>query len=124
MLFGHLLTNTSQIFADVRTFWSKEAVKRVTGKDLKGKSKDGIIHLINSGPATLDGTGEQQIDGQPAMKPFYDITSEEANECLKATKWCAGAAEYFRGGGFSSQYLSKGNKEFSKDSRFISLDFT
>ena len=108
MLFGHLLTNTAQIFSDVRTYWSPDAVKRVTGKKLTGLAKNGIIHLINSGASTLDGTGEQSIDGKPAMKPFWDITDEEAQACLKNTTWPAVVDEYFRGGGFSSQFLTKG----------------
>ena len=74
MLFGHLLTNTAQIFADVRTYWSPDSVKRVTGYELTGKAAGGILHLINSGPATLDGTGQQSRDGKPAMKPYWEIT--------------------------------------------------
>jgi L-fucose isomerase len=108
MLFGHLLTNTAQIFADVRTYWSPDAVNRVTGKSLTGKAANGIIHLINSGPATLDGTGQQSHNGKPVMKPFWDINSEEAQKCLEVTKWCPAELEYFRGGGFSSQFTSKG----------------
>ncbi|HEX2962428.1 MAG TPA: L-fucose isomerase [Ignavibacteriales bacterium] len=108
MLFGHLLTNTSQIFSDVRTYWSPEAVKRVTGKSLEGKAQNGIIHLINSGATTLDGTGKERLNGKAAMKPFWEISSEEADACLKATKWCPATREYFRGGGFSSQFLSEG----------------
>jgi L-fucose isomerase len=108
MLFGHLLTDTAQIFADVRTYWSPEAVKRVTGKRLKGKAENGILHLINSGPATLDGTGQQSREGKPAMKPFWEITPEEAADCLQATRWCPAVLEYFRGGGYSSQYLTRG----------------
>jgi len=108
MLFGHLLTNTSQIFADVRTYWSSSAVKRVTGKELTGKAQDGIIHLINSGAATLDGTGQQEIDGKPALKPFWDITEVEVEKCLNATKWDPVIYEYFRGGGFSSNFLTRG----------------
>jgi len=108
MLFGHLLTDTAQIFSDVRTYWSPEAVKRVTGKALTGKAKDGIIHLINSGSTTLDGTGQQSLNDEPAMKPFWDISPEEAGKCLDATRWCQAELEYFRGGGFSSQFLSKG----------------
>ncbi len=108
MLFGHLLTNTAQIFSDVRTYWSPDAVKRVTGKKLTGLAKNGIIHLINSGSSALDGTGEQSIDGEPAIKPFWDITEEEVETCLKNTKWPAVVDEYFRGGGFSSQFLTKG----------------
>lgn len=108
MLMNHLLTNTAQIFADVRTFWSPEAVKRVTGHQLTGRAAGGIIHLINSGAATLDGTGEQTRDGQPAMKPFWEITPEEADRCLKATNWPPAVMEYFRGGGYSSCYLSRG----------------
>ena len=72
MLFGHILTGTSQIFADVRTYWSPTAVKRVTGLELSGKAENGIIHLINSGSATMDGTGQQNIDGKPAIKPFWN----------------------------------------------------
>ena len=109
MLFGHLLTNTAQIFSDVRTYWSPDAVKRVTGKELTGKAANGIIHLINSGPTALDGTGEQKIDGFPAMKPFWDITEQEVKNCLDATKWCPAELEYFRGGGFSSQFLTRGD---------------
>jgi len=108
MLFGHLLTNTAQIFSDVRTYWSPSAVERVTGHKLSGKSKDGIIHLINSGPTTLDGTGRQTIDGNPAMKPFWEISPEEAEACLEATKWCSAELEYFRGGGYSTQFLTSG----------------
>jgi L-fucose isomerase len=108
MLFGHLLSNTAQIFSDVRTYWSPEAVKRVTGKTLKGKAANGIIHLINSGSTTLDGTGKQRLNGKSAMKPFWEISPKEAEACLKATQWCAASVEYFRGGGFSSQFLTEG----------------
>lgn len=108
MLFGYLLTNTAQIFADVRTYWSPDAVKRVTGHSLAGAAENGILHLINSGPATLDGTGEQTKDGKPAMKPFWEITPEEADKCLKATSWRPASVEYFRGGGYSSDFLTRG----------------
>ena len=91
MLFGYLLTNTAQIFADVRTYWSPDSVERVTGHRLSGTAEHGIIHLLNSGAAALDGTGEQSRDGQPAMKPFWEITEEEAASCLAATSW-SGAA--------------------------------
>ena len=108
MLFGHLLTDTAQIFSDVRTYWSPEAVKRVTGKALEGKAQNGIIHLINSGSTTLDGTGQQSDNGKPVMKPFWEITPDEAGKCLDATKWPPANLGYFRGGGFSSQFLTKG----------------
>lgn len=108
MLFGHLLTNTAQIFSDVRTYWSPEAVKRVTGKELSGAAKNGIIHLINSGATTLDGTGEQTKDGKPAMKPFWEISQDEAEACLLKTTWYPANRDYFRGGGYSSNFLSKG----------------
>ncbi|MCM0650085.1 L-fucose isomerase [Clostridium swellfunianum] len=108
MLFGHLLSNTAQLFADVRTYWSPEAVKRVTGTELTGKAANGLIHLINSGAATLDATGQQSIDGQPAMKPFWDITEEEVEKCLEATSWRPANLGYMRGGGYSSQFLTKG----------------
>ncbi len=109
MLFSHLLTNKSQIFADVRTFWSPDAVKRVTGLSLTGRAENGIIHLINSGPATLDGTGQQSDNqGNPVMKPYWELTDEEVNKCLKATEWCPAVTEYFRGGGFSTRYLTRG----------------
>lgn len=108
MLFGHLLTGTGQIFSDVRTYWSPAAVKRVTGRELTGPAANGIIHLINSGATCLDGTGRQTRDGRPAMKPFWEITPEEAEACLDATNWCPANVEYFRGGGFSSQFLTRG----------------
>ena len=109
MLFGHLLTNRAQIFSDVRTYWSPEAVKRVTGKELTGLAKNGIIHLINSGATTLDGTGQQtDAEGNPTMKPSWEITEAEVEKCLEATTWYPANRDYFRGGGFSSNFLSKG----------------
>ena len=109
MLFGYLLTNTAQIFADVRTYWSPDAVLRVTGKKLTGKAAQGIIHLINSGAATLDGSGQQSDKkGKPVMKPFWEITKDEAQACLDATTWMPANREYFRGGGYSSKFLTKG----------------
>lgn len=108
MLFGHLLTNTAQMFSDVRTYWSPEAVKRVTGKELTGRSSNGIIHLINSGATTLDATGKQRLNGEPAMKEYWNITDEEVEACLKATVWSPANRDYFRGGGYSSTFLSEG----------------
>lgn len=108
MAFGHLLTNTAQVFADVRTYWSPDAVKRVTGKALQGRASEGIIHLLNSGAAALDGTGEQQIDGKPAMKPYWEITDEEVTNCIDNAQLRAASTEYFRGGGFSTDYTTKG----------------
>jgi L-fucose isomerase len=108
MLFGHLLTQTAQIFVDVRTYWSPAAVKRVSGHELKGTAKDGIIHLTNSGSAALDGAGRMLANGKPTMKPFWEIAKEEAQACLDATRWCPAVVEYFRGGGFSSQYATPG----------------
>lgn len=108
MLLGKLLTNTAQIFADVRTYWSPEAVERVTGKKLTGNAANGIIHLINSGAASLDGTGKQQKNGEPVIKPFWEITEEEMERCLDATTWFPANRDYFRGGGFSSNFLSEG----------------
>ena len=107
MLFGKLLTNTAQVFADVRTYWSPEAVKRVTGIELSGRAENGLIHLINSGSAAIDGTGQQTKNGEPAMKPFWEITEEEANKCLEATTWYPANVGYFRGGGYSSNFTTK-----------------
>jgi L-fucose isomerase len=109
MLFGHLLTSTAQVFADVRTYWSPAAVKRATGFELTGRAAGGLIHLINSGAAALDGAGRASIDGQPAIKPFWEITPSEVEASLKATTWYAGINEYFRGGGFSSQFVTLGD---------------
>jgi len=109
MLFGHLLTNTAQIFSDVRTYWSPDAVKRVTGKELTGKSSNGIIHLINSGSTTLDATARQHnAEGNPVMKPFWEISEAEAASCLENTRWCPAELGYFRGGGYSSQFKTAG----------------
>ena len=109
MLFGYLLTHTAQVFADVRTYWSPEAVERVTGKKLDGLAAGGMIHLINSGAAALDGSARQKDeDGNPTMKPFWDITAAEAEACLDATTWMPANREYFRGGGFSSKFLTRG----------------
>ncbi|MCE5225310.1 MAG: L-fucose isomerase [Porphyromonadaceae bacterium] len=108
MLFNHLLTHTAQIFADVRTYWSPEAIERVSGWKPDGLLKDGAIHLINSGSCTLDGTGQQSDkDGNPVMKPFWEITEEEVSKMLQATTWYPASLEYMRGGGFSSKFLTK-----------------
>jgi L-fucose/D-arabinose isomerase len=108
MLMMYLLTNRAQIFADVRTYWSPEAVKRVTGKKMSGINAGGFIHLLNSGAATLDACGRQRVRGKPAMKPYWEITAKEAEACLDATRWCPANIGYFRGGGFSSSLLSEG----------------
>ena len=108
MLFGHLLTNTAQIFSDVRTYWSPEAVERVTGKKLTGKASAGIIHLINSGSTTLDATGKQKQGGHSIMKPFWEISQAEAQACLDATDWAPADLGYFRGGGYSSHFKTEG----------------
>ena len=107
MLFSYLLSNTAQVFADVRTYWSPDAVKRVTGYELSGAAKDGLIHLINSGSAALDGSGRQTKDGVPAMKPFWEITDEEVSACMDATTWHPSVTEYFPGGGWSSKFVSR-----------------
>jgi L-fucose isomerase len=107
MLFGHLLTNTAQIFSDVRTFWSAEAVQRIGG-NLTGLAKNGFIHLVNSGPATLDGTGRQSSQGKPIMKPFWEITEDEVKQCLDAAEFCPTNLEISRGGGFSTKFITKG----------------
>ena len=105
MLFGHLLTGTASGFSDVRTYWSPEAVKRATGFNLE---VPGMIHLINSGATTMDATGRQTRDGKPVMKPFWEITDDEAKGCLDATTWVPANLGYFRGGGFSSRFLTRG----------------
>ncbi len=139
MLLGHLLTGTAQLFADVRTYWSAEAVYRVTDYDLEQVAwdamsrvqeaiaadaddaeifaalgddetlaPDGFLHLINSGPAALDWTGQQERGGAPVLKPFWEITPQEAAACLEATKWCPSILEYFPGGGYSTDFLTRG----------------
>ena len=108
MLFNHLLTDRAQIFSDIRTYWSPEAVKRVTGKELTGLAKGGILHLINSGATTLDATGQQKEDGKSTMKPFWKISEEEAKKCLANSRWSPANLEYFRGGGYSSTFYTKG----------------
>jgi L-fucose isomerase len=108
MLLGYLLTNTAQIFADVRTYWSPDAVERVTGWRPVERAAGGFIHLINSGSATLDGSGRQRMNGQPVMKPHWDITETEVKACLDATTWYPAANGYFRGGGYSSKFVTSG----------------
>ncbi|MBI9021239.1 MAG: L-fucose isomerase, partial [Verrucomicrobia bacterium] len=108
MLFSYLLTNTAQVFADVRTYWSPDAIKRVTGYQVEGAADGGLIHLINSGSASLDGSGQQSKEGQPAMKPFWEISKKEAKACLDATTWHPSVTEYFPGGGWSSKFVTKG----------------
>ena len=109
MLFQWLLMNKAAMFADVLTYWSDAAVKRATGKGLPKDAKAGIIHLINSGATTLDGTGQAcDADGNPCMKEPWNLTEQEVVNCLKATTWYPADRDYFRGGGFSSNFLTKG----------------
>lgn len=111
MLFNKLLTNSAQIFADVRTYWSPEAVKKATGYDLEGKAAEGkgFLHLINSGAACLDACGEvKDAEGNSVIKPFWEMTEADQKACLDATEWCPADNGYFRGGGFSSRYLTRG----------------
>lgn len=108
MLLGYLLTNTAQMFSDIRTYWSPEAIERVTKYKPEGVAANGVIHLINSGASALDFSGRETKEGKPCIKPFWDITAEDADECLKATQWTPANIGYFRGGGFSSQFNSKG----------------
>jgi L-fucose isomerase len=108
MLFGYLLTNTAQVFADLRTYWSADAIRRVAGEVPPGLASQGLLHLINSGPAALDGCGQQTVNGRPAMKPFWDITPSEIKACLGATTWHPSITEYFPGGGWSTRYATRG----------------
>jgi L-fucose/D-arabinose isomerase len=108
MLFGYLLTNTAQMFSDIRTYWSADAIKRVTKIKPEGLASNGVIHLINSGASSLDFSGRQTKNGEACIKPFWDITSKDAAACLEATQWPPADTGYFRGGGFSSQFDTKG----------------
>ena len=108
MLLGTLVTNTAPCFHDVRTYWSPEAVERVTGWKPEGAAGDGFIHLINSGATALDCTGAAKNEkGQGCMKPFWDMTEEDVKACLAATDWCRANYQYFRGGGFSSHFKTQ-----------------
>ncbi len=132
MLLGHLLTGSAQLFADVRTYWSADSVERVTGHKLEGRAANGILHLINSGPAALDWTGEQSEtatkggmrfnypDGeyktaisasfveQPVVKSWWKVSDDDAKKCLAATRWCPSMTEYFSGGGWSTDFTTRG----------------
>ena len=110
MLFGKLLTGRAQIFADVRTYWSGDAVKRVTGYSIEGKAKeaDGFIHLINSGAACVDASGEAlDNNGNPIMKKWWEMTDKDIDACMAATTWPYADLGYFRGGGYSSRFVTK-----------------
>ena len=110
MLLMKLLTNQAQLFADVRTYWSGDAVKKATGYEIEGRAKDadGFIHLINSGAATLDfNAGAKDENGDPTVKAWYDVTNEDQKNILSATDWCAADNGYFRGGGYSSHFVTE-----------------
>ncbi|MDH3068738.1 L-fucose isomerase [Akkermansia sp. N21169] len=114
LLLGYQLTGKASIFADVRTYWSPDAVKRVTGHTLEGTASNGFIHLINSGAAALDGScAMTDAEGKPTMKPHWEVTCEDTKLCMQATKWCPAISEYFRGGGYSSCFLTKGGVPFT-----------
>jgi len=108
MLFGYLLTNTAQMFSDIRTYWSPSAINRVTGIKPEGLAANGVIHLINSGASALDFSGRQTHKGESCIKPFWNITEKDMSGCLEATQWPPADTGYFRGGGFSSHFNTKG----------------
>lgn len=108
MLFGNLLTARAQIFSDVRTYWSADAIERVSGYRVEGAGAGGLIHLINSGATCLDGSGEMTVDNRPGIKPFWEVTEEDQKRCLEATRFCQGDHGYFRGGGWSTDFATKG----------------
>ena len=111
MLFMKLLTGRAQMFADVRTYWSGAAVKRVTGYEIEGKAKaaDGFIHLINSGACCLDANGEARDENsRRVMKPWYEVTERDMDAILQNTTWNYADLGYFRGGGYSSRFLTRG----------------
>ena len=109
MLFMHLLTQKAQMFSDVRTYWSPEAVERVTGKKLEGLAANGMIHLINSGATTLDATGRAlDAEGNATIKHWWEITDADEKAILENTQWPPADRDYFRGGGFSSCFLTRG----------------
>lgn len=109
MLFLNLLSCRPTIFSDVRTYWSPDSVRRVAGYEVSGKAANGFIHLLNSGASALDGNGEaRDKDGNPVMKEWWNVTDEDQQAMLRATKWAPANKGYFRGGGFSSQYISHG----------------
>ena len=110
MLFMKLLTNRPQMFADVRTYWSPEALKKATGYELEGKAKEGkgFIHLINSGACCLDACGEvKDENGNGIIKEWYNVTEDDISKINAATEWCAADNGYFRGGGYSSRFLTR-----------------
>lgn len=108
MMFATLLTGKAPCFHDVRTYWSPEAVERVTGKKLEGKAANGIIHLINSGATAMDCTGATKDEnGNGTVKEWWNMTDKDIDACLKATDWCRADYEYFRGGGFSSHFRTQ-----------------
>ncbi len=108
MLFGHLLTSRAQIFSDVRSYWSADAIERVSGWKPTGTAANGLIHLINSGSTCLDGCGEMEVDGRPGIKRFWEVTPEDQKRCLEATRFCQADHGYFRGGGFSTDFTTRG----------------
>lgn len=109
MLLLHLLTNRAQVFADVRTYWSPEALERTTGHKPEGRAAGGFIHLLNSGSTTLDATGRMENEqGEPVMKPFWEVTGEDVEACLAHTEWMPADRQYFRGGGMSSHFVARG----------------
>jgi len=109
MLFGHLITHKGVMFSDIRTYWSPEAVERVTGWKPDGLAAGGFIHLINSGATTLDATGAMSdSEGRPVMKNPWEMTQDDVEACLKATSWMPADRDYFRGGGYSAHFLSRG----------------
>ena len=110
MLFMKLLTGRAQMFADVRTYWSGDAVKRVTGYEIEGKAKeaDGFIHLINSGACCVDACGElKDENGNAVMKKWWEVTNDDIDNIMSHVSWPYADLGYFRGGGYSSRFVTR-----------------
>jgi L-fucose isomerase len=110
MMLLKLLTGRAQMFADVRTCWTDRSMKEQYKYELTGHAGEakGFIHLINSGACCLEACGEMKDGkGNAEIKRFWESSEKDREACLKATTWNTSDLGYFRGGGFSSRFMTR-----------------
>jgi L-fucose isomerase len=109
----------SQLFADIRTNWTAESIKKASGVDVSGICPRGIIDKRNSGAAALEYAVDlYEICGMPKSTPIQKLMAklrenpdlqEKAIKAIKEnTTYMAAALTYFPGDGLSSHFRSPG----------------
>lgn len=120
MLAANLVSGgMSQLFADIRTNWTPESVKKATGKDISRIAPQGFIDKRNSGAGALEyaldlfglvkgGAGMSVQDVAEAVRADANIQDRLIRDACAGTTYMTAALEYFPGDGLSSHFRTPG----------------